>query len=93
MHGIVFAELQKYVHSKFGASTWFTLLKQAGLEGKVFLPTRPYPDEDIVAIVKVACEATGKTADEILEDFGFFIAPDLLKIFAASINPQWAAQP
>jgi hypothetical protein len=89
MHGIVFVELQKYVNTNFGYATWVTLLKEAGLEGKVFLPTRPYPDEDIIAIVKVACQATGKTADQILEDFGSFIAPDLLKIFAASIDLQW----
>lgn len=89
MHGIVFTELQKYVSTNFGPATWFALPKEAGLESKVFLPTRPYPDEDIIAIVKAACQATGKTADQILEDFGYFIAPDLLKIFAASINPKW----
>ncbi|MDN4164787.1 heme NO-binding domain-containing protein [Cytophagales bacterium LB-30] len=89
MHGIVFAELQKYVNVNFGAATWFALLKSSGLEGKMYLPTRPYPDEDIFAIVGSACKATGKTADEILESFGSFIAPDLMKIFGGSMDPKW----
>jgi hypothetical protein len=43
----------------------------------------------LVALVVAATKATGLKADAILEDFGEFIAPDLISMFRASIKPEW----
>jgi len=89
MTGAIFVELKKYVDTKFGGNTWEELLAAAGLGGKEFQIMSEYPDTDAVALVTAAAAATRKPAGEILEDFGVFIAPDLLEMFWGAIQPEW----
>jgi Haem-NO-binding len=48
-----------------------------------------YPDEEAVAIVTAASQMTHTPADQILEDFGEFIAPDLLRMYQSLLKPEW----
>jgi predicted hydrocarbon binding protein len=89
MHGVIFTELEKYVKEKFGKAAWSGLLQEAKLGPKIYLATAEYPDEEVVAIVTAAVKATGKPAGVILEDFGEFIVPDLVKMFQMAIKPEW----
>jgi len=89
MHGLIFTELQKYVNRKFDYATWRTLLEKSNVPGKIYLPTETYADAEVLAIVNAACEATGSGIAEILEDFGKFLVPDLLRIFSSSVKPEW----
>ena len=89
MHGLIFAELKKYVEDRHGKETWRALLKEAGLGAKIYMPIAEYPDVEAVAIVGAASRATGTPAGEILEDFGEFIAPDLMQMYRSHLDPQW----
>jgi hypothetical protein len=90
MHGIIFQQLQQYVIKNYGSSGWISLLAEAGLGGKVFMPTQVYPDSEVVAIVTKASEVTKTPVPAILESFGEFIAPSLLKIYSSSLNKDWS---
>ena len=79
MHGIIFSELKKYVETKFGSETWQALLAESGLGSKLYMTIQSYPDSDAVALVSTASKMTGQTAPAILQDFGDFIAADLVK--------------
>ncbi len=89
MHGIIFAELKKFAIEGFGPDIWDALLKEAGLQGKFYLATSAYPDEDAVALVMAASRLSGKAVPELLEAFGEFIVPDLVKTYGAMIRPDW----
>src|SRR5438046_2580781 len=89
MHGSIFLELKKYVETKLGAEAWTTLLDKSGLKIREFSPMQEYPDGDALALVTTAVAVTGTPADVLLEDFGAFIAPDLLGMFWGSIKPEW----
>lgn len=89
MHGIVFAELKKYVVQNLGADTWNQLLAKAGQEGTTYLPNKVYDDAAALKLVVTASEMTGKSPNDILESFGEFIAPDLLSMYGAQVNPAW----
>jgi len=89
MHGIIFAELRKYVQARHGDDTWKALLQRAGLGRTLYLSVGEYPDAEVVAIVGAASEATGVPAGEILEDFGHFIAPDLMGMYRSLVRPEW----
>ncbi len=89
MHGVIFAELKKYVCKKLGEDTWHNLLKNSGFESKIYLPTKEYPDSEVSAMVTEATKMTGKSLAAILEDFGEFIVPDLIEMYSALIEPQW----
>lgn len=89
MHGLIFTELRKYVEAKFDHATWEKLLDNAGQKHKLYMASTVYPDSDILALVTGACEMTGLPAGAVLEDFGEFIAPDLVEQYKFLVNPSW----
>ncbi len=89
MHGIVFAELQKFVVTKHGYPGWTKVAEKAGLAHKVYLATGQYPDAEIVSLVTAASAITGQEAFQIVEAFGEFIVPSLLKMYGHLLRPNW----
>jgi len=89
MHGIIFSELKKYVDIKFGGSTWNDLLDESGVSSRVYAPVKIYPDQDIAALVSAASRMTTIPVPDILEDFGQFIVPDLIKVYGHLSKPEW----
>jgi hypothetical protein len=90
MHGIIHFELRKFVEARYGgAETWDALLKKAGLSDKLYFPNQAYPDGELVAVLRAASEATGKSIDELQREFGEFIVPDLAQTYGAYIKKEW----
>ncbi|MGH9576943.1 MAG: heme NO-binding domain-containing protein [Terriglobales bacterium] len=89
MHGIIHAELRRFVETTHGVDAWGAVLAEAGLDRKIYLSTSTYPDAEAVAIVTAANKLTGIPASKLLEDFGEFIAPTLLSMFKPLIKPTW----
>jgi predicted hydrocarbon binding protein len=89
MHGIIFAELQKFVDAKLGRGSWAKVLKQAGYDSKIYLPVQEYPDEEAVALAATAAKIAGLDIQDVLQGFGEFIVPDLVKMYAAVIKADW----
>ena len=89
MHGIIHAELKKYVETNHGPEAWRAILDKAGLGNKIYMAVSTYEDAEAVAIVRAASALTGVPPLEILEDFGLFIAPDLLGMYKSLIDPSW----
>lgn len=88
MHGRMFWEFRDYAEARHGAGTWLTLLKNVGLAEKVYLQ-KPYPDTEMVALVTAASALSGRPMAEVLEDFGEFTAPSLMKMYAHLMKPGW----
>ena len=89
MHGTIFAELQKYVVSKLGDDAWTSLKSEAGIDRERYDVMETYPDAEVGALVAAASRVTGFPAEALLEDFGAFIAPDLLDMYWAAVRPEW----
>jgi len=89
MHGLIFAELRKYVEDRLGTGSWKKLTETAGLGNKSYLSSQVYPDEDVGALVTTASKLTGIPAQALLEDFGAFIAPDLVGMFRSLLKTTW----
>lgn len=89
MHGIVHAQLQKYVIARHGRPAWQELLKGTGLGSRNYLTSQQYPDADIAALVTNAATMTGEPASALLEDFGEFMAPDLIAMYRPLLKPEW----
>lgn len=89
MHGIIFAELEKFVTLAQGAEQWQRILAQAGLPDRVFMAVGTYPDADLMKLVQGASVVTQKPAAELLEGFGEFITPTLFSMYRAVIAPAW----
>ena len=91
MHGIIFAELQRFVADNHGKQAWGQLQERAGLAGKIYLPVNEYPDAEVKALLTAASQMTGKAAPAILEQFGEFITPSLIKMYGHLLSPQWTS--
>jgi len=89
VHGIVFSELQKFVVSRHAHAGWKAVTEKAGLAHKVYLAAGQYPDSDIVSLVTAASAITGQEPFKIVEAFGEFIAPSLLKMYGHLLKPNW----
>lgn len=89
MHGTIFMELRKYVECMLGTGAWPGLLKDSGLESKVYLAVREYPDEEAAAIMRAASAGRKVSLPDLQEDFGMFIAPDLIGMYSSFVKPEW----
>jgi hypothetical protein len=89
MHGIIHAELKKYIETRYSPDTWKTCLEAAGLRGQVYLSIGAYPDAEAVAIVTAAAKLTGVSVEQLLEGLGEFMVPDLFSLYYPLIKPEW----
>jgi len=89
MHGIIFNQLRNFAQSRLGEHGWENLLREAKLPARVYLAFQSYPDEEAGAIVGAASKVSGKPLRVLLEDFGEFIVPSLMRIYAGFIQSGW----
>jgi len=89
VQAVIFAELKKYAETRLGADAWRPLLREAGVTRPLYAPGQDYPDQEAGAIVGVASRKTGLAPDAVLQDYGEFIAPDLVRMYAHIIAPGW----
>jgi hypothetical protein len=89
MHGLIFEELKRYAHDRLGPSGWDTLLQRAGLAGKTYDQLQAYPDTAALQLVSAASALTGHPIAAVIEDFGEFVAPDLLRLSKPLIKSEW----
>jgi len=89
MHGLIYTGLKEFVGARYGISAWSAVLEKAGLAGKVYSKDEIYPDSDAGAIVKAASELTSVAPNEIMENFGSFLAPLLIMLYRHLINQEW----
>ena len=72
-----------------GAGGRTELLASAGLGNKFYMATQEYPDAEVVALVTAASHKTKIPANDLLEAFGEFITPSLLRMFGHLAKPSW----
>ena len=89
MHGIIFNLLYKFVQENYNFQTLQEIKKEAGLDGAFHFATRSYPDEEIEAMVGAASKLLKVDRDTILESFGQFIAPELLRVYRPYVKANW----
>lgn len=82
-------QFRQYVTDTLGRDAWFPLAEMAGVPPENHRLDAVYPDEQIVALVLAASRTAGRPLNQVLEDFGIFIAPALLRIYAPLIDPEW----
>jgi hypothetical protein len=89
MHGLIFLELKKHVEDRFSTDVWKNIVDQCHLNKVNYNMATTYPDKDIVAILNITSEILGESPSNLLESFGDYLAPRLLKSSHLLINPNW----
>jgi tRNA A-37 threonylcarbamoyl transferase component Bud32 len=90
VHGIIFFFLQKFADvAATGSTSWKGVRASTATSAAKFLPSGVYPDADAVAILTTIAETTGRPLPSILEEFGQFLAPHLVKVAGPVVDPAW----
>ena len=90
MHGLIFFYLQKFADvAAAGSTSWKGVRSTVTTTTSRFLPSGSYPDADAVAILSTIADATGRPLPSILEEFGQFLAPHLVKVAGTVVDPAW----
>lgn len=88
VHGIIFFELKRFAES-LGQGVWWSVMREARLEGRLYLPLRVYPDADLQALIKATARLRRLKEHQMLEAFGAFLAPRLLEFYRVLAEPSW----
>jgi hypothetical protein len=89
MHGLILTELKRFADSEFGTAAWQGLLREAGLENRLYVSSGKYPDSEVFALVDVLARQGGADNQTLLARFGSFIVPTLMSAYKPFIRPEW----
>lgn len=95
MHGLIFFYLQKFLAAAAPDAASITGEAPEGSSTSVasrtsrYLPSGVYPDAEAVALLGEVAHATGAPLPDVVERFGEFLAPHLLKVAGNEIDPSW----
>jgi len=89
MHGVVHRELKEFVDDRMDDGAWEQIREDAGIEPKLYLPVSHYPDAEFTALVDAIADRSGHDRRTILENFGRFLAPELLGTFRSHVRDGW----
>jgi len=82
-------QFRQYVVTKLGREAWSEFTRELGVSEDQFRLSETYPDEHLLALVQSASRRTDLPVAMLLEDFGVYIAPALLRVYAPLIMPHW----
>lgn len=89
MHGIIFTSLYKYVRENHGFEVLEKIKKDANISTPFYDATKSHPDAEIQALIASACKILGADRDALLEGFGAYLTPGLIKTYSSYMNPDW----
>ncbi len=88
MHGLIFFYLHKFAERVPAGSRGGTA-SSSSIGGQKHLPSGVYPDADATAMLGDLAAAAGRPLPELVTDFGEFLAPHLVKVAGAFVDPDW----
>jgi hypothetical protein len=89
MHGLIFLQFQRFAQKQGCLTDWEDLLQEARLPVKSYSPARAYPDEEMQSLVQAAGRHLNVPEGAVLEAFGEFLAPELIRLYGRLIDPEW----
>ncbi|MDB4950557.1 MAG: hypothetical protein JWM27_3206 [Gemmatimonadetes bacterium] len=82
-------QLRLFGVERLGREGWEAAAAAAGVPGGPFHVGETYPDEWMFALVMQASRASGLPVAVVLEEFGAFVAPALLRVYEPLVDPAW----
>lgn len=89
MHGSIHSELRGYIIDRHSEDAYEEILRRAELAGKEYEATGYYADEEIHAILAAAEPVLRMSREDILYEYGVWVAPGLLAATEALLDPSW----
>ena len=90
VYGVIFDELEKFALQETGKSGLARIRKLTGRGDRGYELGETYPDAELGVIVGGLVKATGRPANQIVEEFGLAMVPGLLEVYGFLVNPRWS---
>ncbi len=92
MHGIIFFYIQKFADAATAGKTSLLQLRDTVTTKTTrYLPNETYPDGEAVGLLQSLADKTGESLPALVERFGEFLGPHLVKVAGRHIDPAWRA--
>jgi predicted hydrocarbon binding protein len=88
VHGLIFFYLHKFA-DRVSAGSRSGTASSSSIGGQKHLPSGVYPDAEAAAMLGDLAAAAGRPLPTLVTDFGEFLAPHLVKVAGAFIEPDW----
>jgi tRNA A-37 threonylcarbamoyl transferase component Bud32 len=90
VHGLIFFYIHKFAdEASKGNSSWDAIRSTVATSATKYLPSSVYPDADAVQLLQSIAQSAGRPLPKILEQFGEFLAPHLVRVAGTHIDPSW----
>jgi predicted hydrocarbon binding protein len=89
MHGSILVAFERYAATRLGAGGLAQVRRESGIGEKVFLAVQTYSDEDAFSLIGTTSRITATDVHVLLEDFGRFLAPELISMYGMLADPRW----
>lgn len=89
MYGLIMNQFRQYVSNVLGSTAWEELTEAANIPTHSYFMGEVYPDEHLFKLVLATSRRTGTPLPVLLEQFGMFIAPTLLRVYRPLLQPDW----
>lgn len=88
MKGIVFTNFRDFIEKNFGMETWDEILQEVQPEsGGIYTGIENYSDQEMMALVKCACQKKNLPMADAVTLFGKFLFWSLLRGYPEAIKP------
>ena len=89
MQGVIFDQLERYAVRELGGDALARIRDLTGSGATGYRFDSDYPDEGFQVILRGVAEATGRTTEQVAEDFGRALVPALFDIYGFLVDPSW----
>lgn len=88
MHGIICFHLEQFARERFGPEIWSDVHYAAAIPVRTYSPTREYPDEEVMSLLRKLAEAAGQPLPDLLRSVGQYLAPHVLAMYSTLVRPE-----
>lgn len=89
MNGTIYIEIGKFAQQRIGEQAWQDVVRQAGVPQRLYYRVADYPDEEAFALLATLSMKLRQPVTAVLEDFGEYIVPDLMRMSRYWIQSEW----
>lgn len=89
MQGLILLGFRRFVRERFSSALWRSVQERTDSQDRIYLPVQTYSEGELTQLVSATATLASIDPQDLLEKFGAFFAPDLMRTYAQLLDPRW----